>query len=82
MIHQGDNNIPLIRAQLIHILCPIPTLQSGMCLSKAREDTERVRPRSEADMFIHSNVTVMKAKGTFGHLAYHIETENRLSIWL
>ena len=62
MIHQGNNNIALIRAQLIHILCPIPTLQSELCLARAREDTERVRPRSEADMFIHSNVTVMKQK--------------------
>ena len=43
---------------------PYP-LQSGMCLSRAREDTERVRPRSEADMFINSNVTVIKAEGTF-----------------
>ena len=82
MIHHGNNNIPLIRAQLIHILHPIPKLQSGMCLSRAREDTEGVRPKSEADMFLNSNVTVIKAKGTFSHLAYHIETENKLSIWL
>ena len=82
MIHHGNNYIPLIRAQLIHILRPIPTLQSGMCLSRARENTEGVRPRSEADMFINSNVTVIKAKGTFSHLAYHTETENRLPIWL
>ena len=64
MIHHGNNNIPLIRAQLIHILRPIP-LQSGMCLSRAREDTEGVGPRSEADMFINSNVTVIKVEGTF-----------------
>ena len=65
-------------------LHPRPTLQNGMCLSRAREDTEGVRLRSEADMFINSNVTVIKAKakGTFSHLAYHIETESRLSIWL
>ena len=82
MIHQGNNNIPLNRAQLIHILRPIPTLQSGMCLSRTRKNTEGVRPRSEADMFINSNVTVIKAEGTFSHLQYHIETEIRLSIWL
>ena len=36
-----------------------------VCLSRAREDTKRVRLRSEAVMYINTNVTVMKAKGTF-----------------
>ena len=64
MIHRGNNTISLIRAQLIHILCPIPTPEWNVFV-QAREDTEGVMPRSEADMFINSNVTVIKAEGTF-----------------
>ena len=53
-----------------------------VCLSKVREDKEGARPRSQADMFINPDVTVMKAKGTFIHFDHLIEAESKLSIWL
>ena len=69
----------------LYIPHPRPTIQNGkllVCLSRAKEDTEGARPRLKTGMFIKSNVTVMKAKGTLIHLDHHIETESKLSIWL